>query len=229
MSQQNNPARCKGMKSDGSRCMAFASSDGYCRHHPGKWMRKVEFADWQGVTRGTVSNWDREGKISDAVDDRGFVDWQKAQDLLAASRDPAYKLRRKGEAHPDATLPTRDLVVKASVQSQPAEDEEDEGDLTRSEVDSRYYAARMRKTEAEAAKKEIERRRLEGELVEVERVQADAIACAKQLRTSILNVPDRVAAQLAAERDQVEVHRILTEALRVALESVSVGLRGEVE
>lgn len=225
MSKPNTaPPRCKGLREDGSRCLAFAKEDGYCRHHPGQWMRKVEFAEWQGVSRGTVSNWDRDGKISDAVDERGMVDWRRAQELLAATRDPAYHLRRQGEPHPDATLPTRDLV--AGLVSSEYDDEGDD-DLTRSEVDSRYYAARMRKTEAEAAKKDIERRRLEGELIEAEQVKRDAAHCAKQLQSSILNVPDRVAAQLAAESDYTEVHRILSEALRTALSSVSVGLRRE--
>lgn len=88
------------------------------------------------------------------------------------------------------------------------------------EVDGASYAESRAKREAynaELARLELEEK--QGTLVDAEQVKKDAYATARQVRDGMLNIPDRVAAELAALTDQFEVHRRLTEEIRKALET----------
>lgn len=85
-------------------------------------------------------------------------------------------------------------------------------------VDSESYAASRAKREAynaELARLELEEK--QGTLVNAADVKKEAYAAARQVRDGMLNIPDRVAAELAALTDQFEVHRRLTEEIRKAL------------
>ena len=171
-------------------------------------MNQSELAERVGVSRQYINKLVLDGKIT--VTD-GHVDLEEA----AFEFDIPKKILEKNiEEMTAAELRgLRDSI------SSPDQQEPNPNEM--------YRDARARKTNAEASKKELELREARGELIEAEQVKRDAAHCAKQLQSSILNVPDRVAAQLAAESDYTEVHRILSEALRTALSSVSVGLRRE--
>lgn len=65
-----------------------------------------------------------------------------------------------------------------------------------------------------------------GRLVDAARARRDAFACARTVRDSILNVPDRIAAELAAESDPARVFARLDAELRKALESIAEVLAG---
>jgi hypothetical protein len=66
----------------------------------------------------------------------------------------------------------------------------------------------------------------EGSLVEVERASREAFEFARALRENVLNVPARLAAELAAETDSTRVHLRLDGALREALEATATALDG---
>ena len=88
------------------------------------------------------------------------------------------------------------------------------------EVDNAPYAESRAKREsynAELARLELEEK--QGTLVSAEEVKKEAYGIARQVRDGMLNIPDRVSAELAALTDQFEVHRRLTEEIRRALES----------
>lgn len=86
------------------------------------------------------------------------------------------------------------------------------------EVEGVSYAESRAKREsynAELARLELEEK--QGTLVDAEVVKKQAFAVARQVRDGMLNIPDRVAAEMAALTDQFEVHRRLTEEIRKAL------------
>jgi phage terminase Nu1 subunit (DNA packaging protein) len=85
------------------------------------------------------------------------------------------------------------------------------GSLNQSRAIKEAYLARL-------AKLEFEER--SGKLISADDVKHQAFKVARTVRDSILNLPDRVAAQLAAETDPGAVHLILTEELRKALEEL---------
>jgi len=72
---------------------------------------------------------------------------------------------------------------------------------------------------ARLAKIEFEERT--GKLVSRDEVTVAAFTKARTVRDNLLNIPDRVAAVLAAETDPVRAHQILTDEIRKALIELS--------
>lgn len=66
-----------------------------------------------------------------------------------------------------------------------------------------------------------------GTLVDVAAVEREQFEAARTVRDSILNVPDRIAAELAAETDEARVHARLETELRLALEAASQKIHGK--
>jgi hypothetical protein len=88
--------------------------------------------------------------------------------------------------------------------------------------------AQMRVAEQREASLRIANEQRAGRLIDAERARRDAFACARAVRDAVLNVPDRLAAELAAESDAARVHERLDLELRKALELVAEVLaRGE--
>jgi Protein of unknown function (DUF1441) len=83
-----------------------------------------------------------------------------------------------------------------------------------------YNASRAKREayNAELARLEVEEK--QGQLVAADEVRKTAFAVARQVRDGMLNIPDRVSAELAAVTDQFEIHRRLTDEIRKALEGV---------
>ena len=59
-----------------------------------------------------------------------------------------------------------------------------------------------------------------GLLVSVDSVKNEAFKIARQVRDSMLNIPDRIAPELAGETDTFKIHLRLTEEIRKALEAI---------
>lgn len=90
-------------------------------------------------------------------------------------------------------------------------------DTERQPVD--YFISRAKREEALAEIARLECERQKETLVAAEDVKKQAFAVARQVRDGMLNIPDRVAAELASMTDQFEIHRFLTEEIRKALSS----------
>jgi phage terminase Nu1 subunit (DNA packaging protein) len=74
----------------------------------------------------------------------------------------------------------------------------------------------------------LSNRQKRGRLIDAGKARREAFECARAIRDSVLNVPDRLAAELAAERDAARVHARLDAELRKALESAAdILARGE--
>lgn len=94
--------------------------------------------------------------------------------------------------------------------------EEDGGSLSTLLLKSRI------KTEVERGKLlEIRARAESGKLIPSDEVKIAAFRRARIVRDGMLNLPDRVAALLAAETDVAKVHAILTKEIRLILEEIS--------
>lgn len=75
----------------------------------------------------------------------------------------------------------------------------------------------------EAKLTELEYKERNGELVAVRDVKAQAFALARSVRDGLMGIPDRVAPMLAATQDAAQVHRLLSEEIRVALRVLADG------
>jgi phage terminase Nu1 subunit (DNA packaging protein) len=88
-----------------------------------------------------------------------------------------------------------------------------------------FTAARTRREEQQAVLAELDVRKRTGELVEWSKVEAMNASTAVMVRESLLAIPDRLAAVLAAETDERRVRQLLDSELRTALASLAASLK----
>jgi len=82
-----------------------------------------------------------------------------------------------------------------------------------------YAASRAKKEQYQAELSRLEYEQKAGTLVDAEAVKKEAFKVARMIRDGMLNIPDRVAAELTGQTDNFVIHRRLTEEIRKALES----------
>lgn len=93
----------------------------------------------------------------------------------------------------------------------------------------RYFLARAEKEEALASKAALDLRERAGELVPRAVMQKAAFKSYRAVRDAFLGIPDRVAAQCAAEGDARKVHGILTGEIRQVLGTIGRGEEGQAD
>ncbi len=84
-----------------------------------------------------------------------------------------------------------------------------------------YAEARLLKARYQAALLKIDIDQRTSKLVSAEQVKKAAFDQARMLRDSLLNIPERIGAILAAESDQGKITSLLTTEIRQALEGLS--------
>ena len=83
-----------------------------------------------------------------------------------------------------------------------------------------YAEARAQHERFKARLAQLELEEREAKLVQVEAVQRESFRMARLVRDAMLNIPDRVAGELAAEQNQFKVHQRLVKEIRRALEDL---------
>jgi hypothetical protein len=83
-----------------------------------------------------------------------------------------------------------------------------------------YFKARAMREAYQAELSKLNYQQRSGELVEVAKVRSEIFDLTRKTRDAILNVPNRIASQLASETDPTKVHNLLNEALVRALEEL---------
>ncbi len=83
-----------------------------------------------------------------------------------------------------------------------------------------YAEARAQHERFKARLAQLELEQREAKLVEAEVVKQEAFRVARMVRDALLNLPDRVAGELAAETNQFKVHQRLSLEIRRALEDM---------
>jgi hypothetical protein len=86
-----------------------------------------------------------------------------------------------------------------------------------------YAEARAQHERFKSRLAELEVATIEGKLVNSDEVKRESFRTARQVRDSLLNLPDRLAAELAAETNQFKVHQRLVKEIRRALEELKLG------
>ena len=83
-----------------------------------------------------------------------------------------------------------------------------------------YAEARAQHERFKARLAELELDTREAKLVNADDVKRESFKAARQVRDAMLNIPDRVAGELAAESNQFKVHQRLVKEIRRALEEL---------
>jgi len=169
----------------------------------------TEYSKRRGVAPTTISQAIAEGRLNKSVRRHGkgyLIDPELADAELAANNAPGRGGRReKGNVGmltpPDSNTPPPDSF-----------DSETE---TYTEAKTRHERLKADLAALDLAEKE-------GKLIEAAAVEREAFRVARLVRDGILNIPDRIAGDLAAEMDQFSIHQKLTAELRRALEGLDV-------
>lgn len=166
-----------------------------------KYVSKAGFAKSMGVTPETIYRACKDERIKKSLRQIGKqemidleaarIEYQKNTDALQSSR------RKKTIINPDDP------------------DIETIGEI------HKFNDERAKKEHFEARLSEIKLKEKLGELVSAEEVVSDAHEISQKIRNSILNIPKRVAPELAAINDAFEIEKYLDKEFRNVLEELS--------
>lgn len=187
-------------------------------------MAKLNFAAYarhRGVTPAAVTKAVATGRISTEVDprsgrrvidsDRADREWDENTDR-AKQEGSAAHLKRPSPAAPTSEIQPDEPTTQAPPALPPS-------DPVSASASIQLSRARREHFNAELARLKFERE--SGKLVEADQVQRRSFDTARIVRESMLNIPDRVAAQLAGETDARRIHELLTGEITKALEAVA--------
>ena len=153
------------------------------------------YAKHRGVSLAAVQKAIHSGRITPAAD--GLIDSERADAEWAAKTRPGQRMAK---------------MVPPTPPPQPAEAPAGSLDYFRARAIRESYLARL-------AKIEFEERT--AKLVSRDEVQVAAFTNGRTVRDNLLNIPDRLAATLAAETDADRVHHLLSAEIRKALEELA--------
>ncbi len=159
-------------------------------------MSQRAYARHRGVNHFAVQKAIRSGRISTLAD--GRIDSDVAD--------------REWERN---TTPRPPVVSKAPTRRADAEAEE--GEFPGGGLQAAYTKARAIREQYEARLAKIRYEQQVGKLVNRDEVQVAAFNKFRTFRDAMLNIPDRVAALVAAEADPGKVHQLLATEIRKAL------------
>lgn len=175
-------------------------------------MRKINFANFArkvGVSRVTVTNAVKKGRLKAYTDDdrakpylleeEAEVDWfqNASPEKMEAAKKAMARYEEENTVDPENKPEPVNSGAATGVPT-----------LTESR-------ARKEKYLAESARLNFEERI--GELVKVSEVKDSAFKVARTIRNNLMALPDRLAAELAAETNQFRVHKTLADEIRRAI------------
>ncbi|MBE0658622.1 MAG: hypothetical protein IH602_13100 [Bryobacteraceae bacterium] len=161
------------------------------------------YAKHRGVSLAAVQKAIKSGRIATTAD--GSIDSDRADADWSAKTRPGQKRR--------APAPAIVAPVVPYVEP-PRSDPGGAGGLD-------YFRARAIRESYLARLAKIEFEEKSAKLVSRDEVQIAAFTKARTVRDSLLNIPDRLAATLAAEADADNVHQMLTVEIRKALDELA--------
>jgi len=171
-------------------------------------LTQTKFAEAVGVAQPTVANYIRDGRLKKAIvhvkgKKRPLIDLEIGRAELANNLDPSRK-------------------SKAKVSRKTMLDAIESAGLDPSCVD--YQTSRALNEHYKAALNKLEFEERKGTLVKKKDVEKEAFECARMVRDSIMNIPNRIADQLSVISDKKEIRDVLKKELSTALESLSNGI-----
>lgn len=153
------------------------------------------------------------GRITVVQDDKGKqrIDPEVADIQWGRNTDPDQSARANS---------ARDLLNLPSGGGQASGARNGEGGTGGGESNA-YWDARIRRETAEASKAEIQLEEMAGRLVKKDTVERAAFEIARLERDMLLSVPSKIAAEVAAMDDPVEVEQRIRNEIRRALDAVA--------
>lgn len=165
-----------------------------------KIVTKSEFAKLRNVSKETVSRWLSRGKLTqDCLTADGKIRVSRAVKALSEKLSPAH---------------VSAAAARCDKMSEVAEKAGMDKTIT-------MHEAQRLLVSYKAGIKKLEFEEKQGKLCNRERVDMAIFDMARRTRDAMLNIPDRIAAVIAAESDEWKVREILDGELRNALENLA--------
>lgn len=178
-----------------------------------KFMTQTEYANHRGISQPRISTMIKTGKIPASamkkISGKKLIDMEKADAALAENLDRVHNpnpepRRTRSKKKKSPTKPEMEKVVKAAGLENMS--------LSEAQRLQANYKASLLKLELDQKS---------GLLVEKEKVRAEAFEAGRIVRDGILNIPDRLSAELASCTDVHAVSQKLMDALNEALGDLS--------
>ena len=173
----------------------------------------TDLAKLKGVSKAAVSKAVKSGRITGAIVQHGnkkLVDKDKALALWDRNTDAT------------ATFATNKSVITTKKQPDiiPPEIVHEVEKLHKGKWPD-FNDSRAKREACLARLAEIEVAEKEEKLVPVEKVEKDWFSVCRSIRESFMNMPDRLANQLAGETDATAIDRVLRDEIRMNLEQLA--------
>lgn len=161
-----------------------------------------------GVSRQAISDLIKRQIIPIAAD--GLIDVEVARMAIASRVRPSGKTNASGVQAVASTAP-----APAAGQSDAPEHGAD--------AQLSYHVAKTLREAAEAKIAQLKLAEMRGDLVRADEIRASLAKRAASFREGLLQIPSRLAAQLAAETNQAAVHALLDAELRTVMAQLTAG------
>lgn len=188
-------------------------------------LTQSEYAERVGVSRQYIQKLVKSGKIM-LVD--GRVDVSQADSSIESTRQPHQPSKvsesltsiHKGDVDIDGMSVEELMRLRSELSGEnPAESSKPEQLLS---ARVHHYQQKARIAQMEADKKE-------GLLVSAEAAERTWFTTARQTRDKLMSIPDRKAAEFAGMKNEHEIHKDLSNEIRIALADVVKGIQEEIK
>jgi hypothetical protein len=171
-----------------------------------RFMTLSAYAKHRGVSAPRITKAIQTGIISPVKDKEG----RRMIDVDKADAEWERNIDKSQIRHPDILAKkeyqTKNKITSAGIPS-----------LTESRAIKEGFLARLAKLDFEEKS---------GKLILVDRVKQQAFECAQNVRNALLNIPQKISAEIASEVDPFKIEQILDKEIRSALEELSRANRG---
>lgn len=181
---------------------------------------QAEWARRRGFSRQYVNRLVRRGIVR-LVD--GKVEPAQADAALAAVREPARPARRSGDATPSRSDRGSERAQHSDPEPLSLSSGLPAGQPFGGDLPTLLLKTRIKSEVERARLLEIKAKVEAGKYVDADEVKVAAFNKARVVRENLLNIPDRLAAVLAAENDPAKVHALLAAEVRQALMELTGG------
>lgn len=181
-------------------------------------MNAAEYARHRGVSKMRVSQYISLGMISAAKVGRGYeIDPDLADQELAGSID-------QNQSSPALQPKLTVLPAPAKKPAKPINPEQPLVNAGKPAKNGPTFADAQRAREVYRAERErLKLMQEKGELVLAADVKKEVTALTRSIRDNMMSIPDRIASQLAATKDQHQCHQLLDAEIRTALRMLADG------
>lgn len=207
-----------------------------------EWISLREYSRRREVTLGAVQKAIESRRVTSVRrDDSGRIEaieyyaatreWNENTDPAQAARSGKILDATGGRAEAMGTIPQPDHAEPRVAGEQLGLQQpqaKHEVDAPASDKDPHgYYEARAQRERFQAKQAELDYLKAIGDLVSREDMKKVAARRYRAIRDQLLNIPDRISAQLAAERDPARIHAAITSELKRVLHELSDDARAE--